>query len=494
MDSTSFLPGIDADRVLAAVLNASDDAIVAMDVEGFVLAWNRGAERIYGYGAREMVGQRLDRLFPAEHGEEANALIGRVTAGQRVELHETIHLAKDGHRIEVLLTMSPIRGAADVVAGAAVLARDITSERCAERSQRSSEARARAIVESAVDAIILIDSHGRVESFNAAAERLFQYRADEIIGRNVSTLMPEPYATEHDQYLRRYQKTGERHIIGIGREVTARRKDGSTFPIHLSVGQLTIEGETKFTGIIRDLTDRVKLEMRLREESGLVRLGELAAVLAHEVKNPLAAVSGAIQVLSDRLTTDEDREIAQEVLRRLDGLAAMMGDLLLYARPPKPRLTRVRIGDLVESLVAFMRLDPSWRDVDVRVAGQSPEILADGELLKVALQNLFVNAVQAMAGPGRLRVQLEVSDGHVHLDVADSGPGIRPDVQDRLFTPFFTTKARGTGLGLATVRRIAEAHRGAVRITGSDSTGTTVRLSLPIDEPGVVRVDRFLKE
>ena len=489
MESASFVPGIATSCVLAAVLEASDDAIVALDAGGLVLAWQRGAERIYGYGAREMVGQRLDRLFPMERGEEATALIRRVTAGERVVPHETVHLAKGGHRIDVLLTVAPIQGADGSVAGAVVIARDITTERRAERSQRSSEARARAIVESAVDAIILVDRRGRVESFNPAAERLFQYRADEVIGQNVSMFMPEPFASQHDHYLRRYQTTGERHIIGIGREVTARRRDGSTFPAHLSVGELAIEGETKFTGIIRDLTDRVQLEMKVREESGLVRLGELAAVLAHEVKNPLAAVSGAIQVLSDRLTTDEDREIAQEILRRLDGLTAMMGDLLLYARPPKPRLMPVQIGDLVESLIAFMRLDPAWRDVDVRVGGQSPEVLADGELLKVALQNLLVNAVQAMNGRGRLSVRVAASEGQVHLDVADSGPGIPPEVQERLFTPFFTTKARGTGLGLATVRRIADAHRGTVRITGSDSTGTTVRLSLPVEESRVVDLD-----
>ena len=470
----------DVKRILASILEASDDAIVGVDANGVISTWSRGAERIYGYAAPEIVGRSIVELIPRGLRDERTAILNDIAAGVRNDPHETQHLAQGGHRVDVLQTVSPIRNGAGVILGATVIARDITIERRAERTQRSSEARARAIIDAAVDGIVLIDRRGRVEAFNPAAERLFHYRADEVIGHNVSMLMPEPYASAHDHYLRRYLTTGEAHIIGTGREVSGRRKDGSVFPIHLSVAELIIDGDTKFTGIIRDLTERVRLEVQLREESGLVRLGELAAVLAHEVKNPLAAVSGAIQVLSERLGSEEDREIATEVLRRLDALSAMMGDLLLYARPPKPRLAPVAIGELVDSLIAFMRLDQSWRDIRVRVSGQAPTVLADGELLKVALQNLFVNAVQAMDGRGSLTVRFEEAGGQVHIDIADSGPGIPDEARPRLFEPFFTTKSRGTGLGLPTVRRIADAHRGAVTVVASDATGTTVRLSLPV--------------
>lgn len=340
-------------------------------------------------------------------------------------------------------------------------------------------ARWRAIVESAVDGIVVIDHRGRIEDFNPAAERLFGYQAAEVHGRNVSMLMPEPFAAQHDGYMERYRATRVPHIIGIGREIVARRKDGSTFPAHLSVGELVIDGETKFTGIIRDLTDRVDLEVRLREESGLVKVGELAAVLAHEVKNPLAAVSGAIQILGGKLPASEDREIVEDVLRRLDALSAMMTDLLLYARPPKPRLVHVDVAALVESLLSFLRMDPSWRGVECRVEGAAAGAMADAELLKVALQNLLINAHQAMGGRGRLAILLRETAAAVQIDIVDSGPGIPADVQSRLFTPFFTTKARGTGLGLATVKRIADAHRGEIRVVATGTSGTTVRLSLP---------------
>jgi len=486
---TPFGPDKQARQVLAAVLDASDDAIFATDLTGAISAWNRGAERIYGYSIREALGRSFAMLVPRDQGDAVAPILSRIAAGVRVDPHETIQLTKGGDRIEVLLSVSPIRDDHAAVVGASAIARDMTLEKRAQRRHRSSEARAQAIVATAVDGIILIDRRGRIESFNPAAERLFGYSASDILGRNVSILMPEPYSSEHDHYVRRYLMTGQRHIIGIGREVTGRMKDGTTFPLHLSVAELVIEGETKFTGIVRDLTERVELEERLREESGLVRLGELAAVLAHEIKNPLAAVSGAIQVLTEHLSSAEDREIADEVLRRLDSLSAMMSDLLLYARPPKPKLGMVPVVELLDNLIAFMRLDSSWHDVDVVVEGDASPVTADAELLKVALQNLLVNAVQAMGGEGRLRIGVSESEGAVHVDITDSGPGIPAEIQPRLFTPFFTTKARGTGLGLATVRRIADAHSGTVRIVASDTAGTTVRFTLPAQHLGPFEVD-----
>ena len=489
MTAHSFQPAKEADRILTAVLDASDDAIIATDLTGKVFTWNQGAERIYGYAAKEFIGRSLGDLMPPGDRSGYSSILSALQAGSRIDPHDAVHVVKGGHRIDVLMTVSPIRDTSDQVVGAVVTARDQTAQRRAERNLRSSEARGRAIIETAVDAIILIDRRGRVEAFNPAAERLFGYPAHEVMGRNVSMLMPEPYSAEHDHYLRRYSMTGERHIIGIGREVTARRRNGTMFPAHLSVAELSIEGEVKFTGIVRDLTERVRLEMKLREESGLVRLGELAAVLAHEVKNPLAAVSGAIQVLSGRLPTEEDREIVGEVLRRLDGLSAMMSDLLLFARPPKPKRSSVQIGDLVESLVAFMRHDRKWVDVHMHVEGEAPVVHADGELLKVALQNLLVNAAQAMQMRGDIRVCLGADEGIVRIDIVDAGPGMPPEVQSRIFTPFFTTKSKGTGLGLPTVRRIAEAHRGTVEIVSSDAGGTRVRFALPVNGADVANVD-----
>ena len=195
-----------------------------------------------------------------------------------------------------------------------------SSRRC-----RGSEARWRAIVESAVDGIVVIDARGNVEAFNRAAERLFGYPAHEVVGRNVNMLMPAPYHDEHDGYLARYRATGVQKIIGIGREVTGLRKDGSAFPLHLSVGEVLIEGEPKFTGILHDLTERVQLETRLREQSALTRLGEMAAVVAHEVKNPLTGIRGAIQVIGSRLPAgSKDVQVIGDIVARIDALNDLM--------------------------------------------------------------------------------------------------------------------------------------------------------------------------
>lgn len=478
MSDPAFRPE-DAARVLEVILNASEDAIIGADPAGTIRTWSPGAQRMYGYTPEEIVGRPLSALVPADQSAEADALIGRLAAGESVEGHDAVHVSKLGSRLDASLSATPIRDSTGRISRGVLIARNLTGERRADRALRSGEARWRSIVESAVDGIITIDRRGRIEAFNPAAERLFGYRRDEVVGRNVSMLMPAPYAAEHDHYVKRYLDTHEPRIIGIGREVTGLRKDGTTFPMHLSVGEASIDGEARFTGIVRDLTDRVALEQKLREESGLARIGELAAVLAHEVKNPLAAVSGAVQMISEVLPPESDeRQITAEVLHRLDGLSALMGDLLLYARPPHPNPTAIDGQELVNGLIAFFRQDPAWRDLDVEVRG-SVTLLADPELLKITLQNLLLNAAQAMHGRGRLVVELGREDGVARVEITDAGPGIPPDVQDRVFTPFFTTKARGTGLGLATVKRIAEAHGGQIAIAWTSSSGTTMRLTLP---------------
>src|SRR5262245_61814941 len=205
-----------------------------------------------------------------------------------------------------------------------------------------SQERYRSIFESAVDGIIVIDKHGAIEAFNTAAERLFGYTEAEVLGRNVNLLMPSPYHEEHDAYLARYLATREKRIIGIGREVTALKKDGRTFPVRLSVGEMLVDGEPKFTGILHDLTERVRLEERLRDQSALVRLGEMAAVVAHEVKNPLTGIRGAIQIIGSRLPADsKDAMIAKEIVSRIDALNDLMKDLLLFARPPQPHMAPI---------------------------------------------------------------------------------------------------------------------------------------------------------
>jgi two-component system sensor kinase FixL len=348
-------------------------------------------------------------------------------------------------------------------------------------SLRTTEARWRTIVECAVDAIIVIDARGRIDVFNPAAERMFGYSEAEVRGRNVSLLMPPPFREEHDGYLERYLQTGERRIIGVGRQVMAVRRDGSTFPVRLSVGE-SRDGGHQFVGILHDLTDRVRLEERLREQSSLALLGEMAAVIAHEVRNPLAAVRGAVQVIGSRLPGDgRDSGVIKEIIARLDALNSLLNDLLLFARTPVPRFGPVLLHDVLAATGEFLTRDPLYHGLQVEVDGEERPLIADPELLKIAFQNLFINAAQAMQGAGTIRASVETTDGGQRVTIADLGPGIPPDIREKLFRPFFTTKARGTGLGLSIARRLVELHGGTLAIDSPATGGTVVSVDLPAE-------------
>ena len=344
---------------------------------------------------------------------------------------------------------------------------------------RATAARWRAIVDSAVDGIVAIDAHGRVEAFNPAAERLFGYTADEVCGRNVDRLMPSPYHEEHDTYLSRYLATGRAKIIGSGREVRGRRKDGSIFPLHLSVGEMTVGGERKFTGILHDLTDRVQMEARLTEQAALARLGEMAAVVAHEVKNPLAGIRGAVQVFASRPGGERQQPDPAEIVSRIDALDQMMKDLLLFARPPQPRYAPTDLVPLVTTTANLLSQDPAVREVDIVVEGTAPPLPADAEMLRIVFHNLLINSAHAMHGKGQIRVAVEAGDSMCQIAFTDAGPGIPTELRDKIFTPFFTTKSRGSGLGLPTAKRLVEAHKGQLVIDCPPAGGTTIVVHLP---------------
>jgi two-component system sensor kinase FixL len=475
-----FMPDQDPGRMLAAIVDSSDDAIFATDPDGVILTWNRGAARMYGYSAEEIIGRSIAILLPEARIDELENTRQRIRAGEPIDHHATVRCTKDGRLLDVSVSVHPLKDPEGRVVGASAIARDMTDRKRVERALRTSESRWRAIVESAVDAIIVIDARGRLEAFNPAAERLFGYTEGEVAGRNVNMLMPEPHHGEHDRYLERYLTTGVQKIIGVGREVTGRRKDGSAFPAHLSVGEMVMDGQPKFTGILHDLTGRVRMETRLREQSALTKLGEMAAVVAHEVKNPLTGIRGAIQVIGGRLPAgSKDAAVAREIIARLDALNDLMKDLLLFARPPTPRFAPVGIVSLLQTVADLVRQDPALDGLRIDVVGSVPPVTGDAELLKIVVQNLILNAVHATGGRGAIRVAAVVTDEGCEVTVTDDGPGIPPDVREKLFTPFFTTKARGTGLGLSTAKRLIEAHGGTINLDSPPGGGTIVTLRFP---------------
>jgi PAS domain S-box-containing protein len=467
---------------LRSIIDSAVDGIIVIDGKGSIDAFNRAAERLFGYPQSEVIGHNVNMLMPspyhAEHGgylaqylETGMARIigvGRKVTGRR----------NDGTTFPLHLSVGEmsINGERKFTG----VLHDLSERVRLEDELRSSEARWRSVIESAVDGIVVIDAHGRLQAFNPAAERLFGYQESDVIGSNVNMLMPSPYHEEHDAYLARHLATGVQKVIGTGREVTGRRRDGSTFPLHLSVGTMTVGGAPMFTGILHDLTARVRIEEQLREQASLARLGEMAAVIAHEVKNPLAGVRGAIQVIGSRLPKDsKDVPMIKEIVSRIDSLNELMKDLLVFARPPQPKPTSIDVALLVSATAELLISDPALRNVSVKVDGTAPRIMADADLLRIVFVNLLVNGAHAMQGHGTIRVSLALAAGRCQIMFADEGPGIPSDVREKIFTPFFTTKSRGSGLGLPTAKRLVEAHRGNIHITCPTAGGTIVTVELP---------------
>jgi len=225
---------------------------------------------------------------------------------------------------------------------------------------------------------------------------------------------------------------------------------------------------------------RKQMEQKLREQQALATLGEMAAVLAHEIRNPLAGIRGAMQVIASRQTqTSSEAAITREIIARVDTLSELMQDLLLFARPPRPRPGPVDLSRLVMMTVDLLSRDPSVKGVTVNIEGTAPIVVADAELLKIVFQNLLINGAQAMGGQGEVRVIFGSSNGECTMAFVDRGPGIPPDIREKIFTPFFTTKVRGTGLGLPTAKRLIEAQGGRVTIDCPDTGGTIVTIILP---------------
>ena len=257
---------------LSAIAESADDAIIGKNLNGTVISWNKAAEAMFGHTEAEIIGRPIMLIIPPDRVQEEIEILERVRLGERIVHFETERRRKDGSIIPVTLTISPIRDESGTIIGVSKIARDLREAQRAHEELRQREALLSSILETVPDALIVIEDRALIQSFSTAAERLFGYSAGEVLGRNVSMLMPQPYRGEHDSYVGRYLATGERRIIGIGRVVVGARKDGSTFPMELSVGAVNLSGRHLFTGFIRDLTERQDRERRLQELLSLIHI------------------------------------------------------------------------------------------------------------------------------------------------------------------------------------------------------------------------------
>ena len=352
------------------------------------------------------------------------------------------------------------------------------------------------ILNTVPDAMIVIDERGIMQSFSAAAERLFGYTAAEVIGKNVKLLMPSPYREDHDSYLQRYLRTGERRIIGIGRVVVGERKDGSTFPMELAVGEMSSSSDRFFTGFVRDLTERQRTEARLHElqselvhVSRLTAMGEMASTLAHELNQPLSAIANYMKG-SRRLlekSSDSTAALLREAMDKASEQALRAGQIIRRLRDfvargeSEPRVENVR--KLVEEASALALVGARNQGVRVRFEFDPAAdlVLADRVQIQQVLLNLMRNAVEAMETSDRRELTLSTlksGDDMLAISVTDTGCGIAPEASTQLFQPFFTTKRQGMGVGLSISRTIVEAHGGKLEAQPNPAGGTIFRLTL----------------
>lgn len=364
---------------------------------------------------------------------------------------------------------------------------------------RNRQAQLQSILDTVPEAMVVIDERGIVRSFSVAAERLFGWSASEMIGRNVSILMPAPYRQEHDQYLERYRKTGERRIIGIGRIVVGERKDGSTFPMELAVGQAKSGTDRLFTGFVRDLTERRSQERRMQElqselvhVSRLTAMGEMASSLAHELNQPLSAITTYLRVAATLLKAGQlDKDRIREALDRSADQALRAGDVIKRLREfvakGETDHTVENPATLLEEAAALALVGA--REQGVRVSLRCdrglPEILVDKVQIQQVALNLIRNAIEAMETGSRRELTIGVlrRDEFAFFFVADTGTGISPEIAHQLFQPFVTSKANGMGVGLSICRTIIEAHGGHITARPNDGGGTVFEFTLPFTEP-----------
>jgi PAS domain S-box-containing protein len=463
------------------------DGIISIDEGGIVTTFNPAAERIFDYMAHEVIGQNVNMLMPEPyHGEHDSYIANYLRTGEAKIIgigREVVGRRKDGTTFPMELAISVFRlGDRSNFTG---IVRDITERKQAEEELRQAEERMRSVVNHVIDGIITIDEQGKVESFNPAAEKLFGYTRPEVIGQNVKLLMPEPYHGEHDGYIANYVRTGQAKIIGIGREVVGRRKDGSTFPMELAVSAFHLGPRRFFTGIVRDITERKRLEHELRQ-----RLDELAeadrqkneflAMLAHELRNPLAPICNALHLIkmpgADSVTVDEARDMME---RQTHQLVRLVDDLLDVSRiirgnielRKEPLDLAVAVTRAVET--AHPVIDAHGHQLNVSLPEQP--IFVEADLIRLAqiIANLLTNAAKYTDVAGRIWLTVEREDEHGVVRVRDSGIGIAPEFLSRIFDVFvqgdrsLARSQGGLGIGLTLVKRLVEMHGGTVAVSSA---------------------------
>jgi len=495
------------EKFLNDVLNAASEvSIIATDRDGLITVFNRGAEQLLGYASVEMVGKQTPALLHridevVARGRELAAELGRPVEGFRIlvemperhgsEKREWTYLHKDGHAIPVALVVTTMRAGSGEILGYLGIAEDISERKRAEMALQDQARYTQAILDNVVDGIITIDERGSVASLNQAAERIFGYPPGEVLGQNIKMLMPEPYHSEHDGYLANYRATGVERVIGIGREVVGRRKDGRSFPMDLAVSEISHAGRRMFVGLVRDITERKRVEQMK---------SEFVSTVSHELRTPLTSISGALGLISGGAVGELPPsmkpliDIAHNNSLRLIHL---INDLLdmekIAAGKMHFDMQWLALLPLVEQALEANKAYGAARRVRFALTErvESLEVRIDSQRLQQVMANFLSNAAKFSPEGGQVEVVVQRRGARVRVSVRDYGPGIPDAFRGRIFEKFSqadssdTRQKGGTGLGLAISRELIERMGGAIGYDSVPGDGATFWIEVPIDKRGV---------
>jgi len=489
--------GAYADELNLLIDGAHGYAIYMLDPTGHVTIWNKGAERLKGWREADVLGRHTSLFYPPDQIEDGKPEADLAMAREQGKLEEEAwRLRADGSEFLAHITITALYDESGELRGFGKVIRDVTEQRAVERALKASAAHLESILSTVPDAMVVIDARGRILSFSKAAERLFGINESDIVGANVNLLMPQPDRGSHDDYLRRYLLTGERRIIGKGRTVTGRRRDGSTFPMDLFVGEAIADGERIFTGFVRDLTEKQATERRVEElRSDLVHsarisaMGTMASTLAHELNQPITAVANYMEAIRDLLAAPNPDDVPM-IRAALDDAASEAIRAGQIVRRLREFVARGDIEKTVEDLPRLIEEAAELALMGAREKGISARfdldpaatpVLVDRVQTQQVLINLMRNAVEAMGDAAVRQLVVSTRDdehGFVRVTVADTGPGVEDEVADDLFRAFNSTKASGMGLGLSICRTIVEASGGRIWMEPHDGGGALFHFTL----------------
>ncbi|MEQ1439589.1 PAS domain S-box protein [Fontimonas sp. SYSU GA230001] len=480
----------DATARLAAIVESSNDAIMGKDLHGRITSWNRAAEAMYGYAAAEIIGQPVERLFPLERRKEEAEILARVRRGEQIKHYETERLTKDGRRIQVSLTISPIHDAQGLIVGASTIGRDITERKSAERKFRD-------LLDAAPDAMVIIGTDGRITLINAQAERLFGYARDEMIGQPIELLIPQRFQLRHRQHRADYASDPRQRPMGSGLDLWARRKDGSEFPVEISLGPLQTEDGTLITAAVRDITERKNFERQLADYADSLKrsnreLEQFAYIASHDLRAPLRSITGFAQLLNKKhaaALAPEAVEFLGYITQSAKQMQSLIDDLLLFSRVSRAQQPPATVD--CEALLAKVEAQLK-ATIDARQASIThdplPTVMGiEHELLQL-FQNLISNGLKFQpAERPSVHVSAHPEGQGWHFTVTDRGIGIAPEHHEKIFLIFqrlhTAEEYEGTGVGLAICKKIVEHHGGRIWVESAPGKGSTFHFTLKAVTP-----------